>query len=116
MPRGMISACGGPPHGRWVAREKKKRQTLLDVTEPAPSHELCKRRLSCVTQPQNKRRGGRHRRVARRLRTSLSRATRRLGRRMTRAPRKEEPAASEEAFAAAVASVTHLWLRQNTKL
>jgi hypothetical protein len=113
MPEGVISAIGGHAHGRWVAHEKKKRRVLLDVTEPAPSRELFKRCLSCDTPPQNKRRGGRHRRVARRLRTSRNRATRRLGRRMPRAPRKEEPAASEEAFAAAVASVAHLSLWRN---
>ena len=97
IPRGTISACGGHTHWRWVPHEKKKRRALLDVTEPAPPRELCKRHLSCVTQPQNKRRGARHRRVARRLRTSRNGATRRLGQRMLRAPRKEEPAASEEA-------------------
>ena len=43
MPLGMIAACGGLAYGRWVASEKKNSRVLLDVTEPAPSRELCKR-------------------------------------------------------------------------
>ena len=94
MPLGVISACGGPAQWRWVACEKKKRRALLDVTEPAPSRELCKRRISYDTQPPNKWCGGE------------------ASSRDSAAQNESEPSdeAVGTAFAAAVASVAHLSL------
>ena len=94
--------------------EKKKRRTLLVVSGPA-SPELYKRRISCNALPESKRRGdaSSHGSAAESESEPSEEAVGVANDAQPRTPSEREPAASEKAFAAVVASAAHLLLRRN---